>query len=136
MTANPWISASDANVLTGVTTLDDDKVNRAARDVYDFLRFDPDPTLDFLDTSNPQHVRQKRVLGDAIAWTAAYHERNSPLKQMDQPAVEKVIGKYQVRYGSNRASGGAAQIPVLPERVRNMLQGAGLTHHVGRTDAG
>ncbi len=132
--AVPWITVEEANALTGLT-LTQEELAFAAFDVYDFIRWEPDFDLEFLDITNQTHIRQKRALGHGIAWQAAYRQQNPPLSQMGRQAQNETIGDYSISFGST-ARGTPVGLDVLPERVRKMLSAAGLCRWSGYSTHG
>lgn len=124
-----WVSEEEALAITGVALTDDQLVN-AAEDVYDYLRWEPDPTRDLLNVELRTVARQKKQLGRAIAWQAAFRTRNSALLSMDRAAISESIGRYSVTFASNRV-GQAAGTTTLADKVRRILDAAGLCRHSG-----
>lgn len=124
MPASDWISAAAASALTGVV-LTAPELDVAANEVYDEVRWVPDPTLDFLDTNHMTQVRQKRVLGESIAWQAAHRSQNSPLRTLDRRVKTKSVGRFSKTYADD------GQAPVVAVRVRRALASAGLLRQTG-----
>src|SRR5260221_3197735 len=119
-----WISGADAEAFTGSALTEAQLVN-ASYDVFDFMRWQPDITIDFLDASNKFQVRQKRVLGQAIAWQAAYSTRNNPLAVMDRAKRSEQTGRHKVEWDK--------PLGMIAGRVASMLAGAWLCRHDGET---
>jgi len=131
MAENPWITAADASTLTGVT-LTAAQVNAAAEDIYDVMRWQPDPAFHFVGGTMFE-LRQKSALGRAIALTAAFHTLpgHTVLQQMERLTSDKSIGRWRVRYGRSEDKN-----PFLPPRAFGLLAGAALIRNVGTSTRG
>lgn len=109
----------------------DNELESAAVDVYDLMRWTPAFGIDLADGSD-RAIRQADVLGRAIAWQAAYRARNSPLDLLEDRELSSVsIGSYSESYADGRGSR-----PIVANRVRDLLAGAGLMRLAGTSSRG
>lgn len=125
---NPWISSADAQALTGVAVTEAE-LNAAAEDVYMEIAWTPEQGVD-LTGNTAWPIRQRRALGEAIAWQAVERQLRPPSTTPPVSVTSESIGQYSVSYAE------PVRHDIVNERSKRLLAGAGLYRRTGKSRGG
>jgi hypothetical protein len=122
-----WITTAAASDLVSVTLSDND-LERAAVDVYDEMRWKPDPTQHLVG-----ETKRRDALGRAIAWEAAARKTNPRSSSDGDPGsqvVSESLGHYSVTYQQGKGQSTA----LLSNRALSLLRQYGLYRMTGSSE--
>lgn len=129
----PWITLTAARALTGNFAITKPKLQAAAQEIYDEMRWTPEYGVDLVTESYSGDLLKATALGRAIAWQASYRQLTSATPSDGQSVLitSESFDIYSVGYGGQSGKSGVRSGGAIAERALKILRQNGLYNMTG-----